>query len=69
MCIANITKYLTVGGHVQMRKLLLSTKRAHVLVLSLVRDTFCSYSVMEMSVRELASQVTTLKEKGVNLAR
>lgn len=33
-----------------------------------VRDTFCSYSVMEMSVRELASQVTTLKEKGVNLA-
>lgn len=33
-----------------------------------VRDTFCSYSVMENCVRELASQVVTLKEKGINLS-
>uniref|UniRef100_A0A914XY41 AMP-dependent synthetase/ligase domain-containing protein n=1 Tax=Panagrolaimus superbus TaxID=310955 RepID=A0A914XY41_9BILA len=33
-----------------------------------VRDTFCSYSVMENCVRELAAQVPTLKEKGVNLS-
>jgi acyl-CoA synthetase (AMP-forming)/AMP-acid ligase II len=33
-----------------------------------VRDTFCSYSVMEMCVRELAPQVMALKEKGLNLS-
>uniref|UniRef100_A0A915E6R1 AMP-dependent synthetase/ligase domain-containing protein n=1 Tax=Ditylenchus dipsaci TaxID=166011 RepID=A0A915E6R1_9BILA len=33
-----------------------------------VRDTFCSYSVMEMCVRELAPQILQLKEKGINLS-
>uniref|UniRef100_A0A7E4W3K9 AMP-binding domain-containing protein n=1 Tax=Panagrellus redivivus TaxID=6233 RepID=A0A7E4W3K9_PANRE len=33
-----------------------------------VRDTFCSYSVMEHCVRELAPQVMTLKDKGINLS-
>lgn len=38
-------------------------------ILFSVRDTFCSYSVMEMCVRELAPQILQLKEKGVNLSR
>ncbi|KHN79082.1 Disco-interacting protein 2 -like protein C [Toxocara canis] len=33
-----------------------------------VRDTFCSYGVMELCVRELAPQITILKEKGVSLS-
>lgn len=33
-----------------------------------IRDTFCSYSIIKICVRELASHVNTLKEKGVNLA-
>ncbi|KAK6105889.1 AMP-binding enzyme family protein [Brugia pahangi] len=33
-----------------------------------VRDTFCSYGVMELCVRELAPQISLLKEKGVSLA-
>uniref|UniRef100_A0A915Q1K2 AMP-dependent synthetase/ligase domain-containing protein n=1 Tax=Setaria digitata TaxID=48799 RepID=A0A915Q1K2_9BILA len=33
-----------------------------------VRDTFCSYGVMELCVRELAPQISLLKEKGVSLS-
>uniref|UniRef100_A0A914RIS8 AMP-dependent synthetase/ligase domain-containing protein n=1 Tax=Parascaris equorum TaxID=6256 RepID=A0A914RIS8_PAREQ len=33
-----------------------------------VRDTFCSYGVMELCVRELAPQIAILKEKGVSLS-
>lgn len=33
-----------------------------------IRDTFCSYSIMNICVRELAMHVATLKEKGVNLS-
>ncbi|KRX21333.1 Disco-interacting protein 2 -like protein C [Trichinella nelsoni] len=33
-----------------------------------VRDTFCSYGVVELCVRDLASQVTQLKERGVQLS-
>ncbi|VDK42538.1 unnamed protein product [Anisakis simplex] len=33
-----------------------------------VRDTFCSYGVMELCVRELAPQISILKEKGVSLS-
>ncbi|KAK0426919.1 hypothetical protein QR680_009967 [Steinernema hermaphroditum] len=33
-----------------------------------VRDTFCSYGVMDLCVRELATQVDQLKEKGINLS-
>lgn len=32
-----------------------------------VRDTFCSYSVMEVCTRGLAHSVPTLKQKGINL--
>lgn len=33
-----------------------------------VRDTFCSYGVMELCTKGLGSSVTTLKTRGVNLA-
>ncbi|VDM91385.1 unnamed protein product [Litomosoides sigmodontis] len=33
-----------------------------------VRDTFCSYGVMELCVRELAPQISLLKEKNVSLS-
>lgn len=33
-----------------------------------VRDTFCSYGVMDLCVRELAPQISLLKEKGVSLS-
>ena len=33
-----------------------------------VRDTFCSYSVMENCVRELAPQIVALKDKGISLS-
>ncbi|KAK3918800.1 Disco-interacting protein 2 [Frankliniella fusca] len=33
-----------------------------------VRDTFCSYGVMELCTKGLGSAVTTLKTRGVNLA-
>uniref|UniRef100_A0A0N5ARI6 Disco-interacting protein 2-like protein C n=1 Tax=Syphacia muris TaxID=451379 RepID=A0A0N5ARI6_9BILA len=34
----------------------------------LVRDTFCSYGVMELCVRELAPQISVLREKGISLS-
>ncbi|KAG9508602.1 Disco-interacting protein 2, partial [Fragariocoptes setiger] len=33
-----------------------------------VRDTFCSYSVMELCTKGLASSINTLKQRGVNLS-
>lgn len=41
--------------------------RALKLCWVLVRDTFCSYGVMELCVRDLATHIEQLKERGVAL--
>lgn len=45
----------------------LFTTRKFALIFS-VRDTFCSYGVMELNVRDLATQIMQLKDRGIQLS-